>query len=132
MRADLGGAQVIVGDVWSCDPCHADGLTDRLAWQIGPGTSHRKLSPALTLLEGTLAPRVAGQHQRPQQHGANCHAGPLLTSRARVERNVNDGPLADIASLIGTARRLAALGLASVARGSRRVDARIARHHPTL
>lgn len=41
MHADLGGAQVIVGDAWSCGPCHADGLTDRLAWQIGSGTSYR-------------------------------------------------------------------------------------------
>ena len=162
LRAALGGARVIAGDVWSCGACHADGLTDRLAWQIGPGASYRALSPALTLLEGTWPLGWQGSASdltsaaytlhgkigvlRPTQdqvdglaaylgsiaappaantltdrdgslspeaqrgavhfaaHCASCHPGPLFTSRARVERDISDGPFADIASLLGTAR----------------------------
>ncbi len=162
MRAELGGAQVLAGDLWSCGSCHADGLTDRLAWQVGPVGSYRALSPALTLLEGTwplgwqgstsdltsaaytlhakigvlhptqdqvdglaaylgsiAAPPAAntltdreGSPSPEAQRGAvhfaarcaSCHAGPLSTSRARVDRDLDGSPSADIASLIGTAR----------------------------
>lgn len=162
MRAALGGARVLAGDVWSCSACHADGLTDGVAWQVGPVTSYRALTPALTLLEGTwplgwqgstsdLASAAFTLHAkigvlRPTQdqvdglaaylasiaappaantltgrdgapsaeatrgaahfaaHCAGCHPGPLFTSRARVERDVDDGPAADVASLLGTAR----------------------------
>jgi len=162
MRAELGGAQVLAGDLWSCGSCHADGLTDRLAWQVGPVGSYRALSPALTLLEGTwplgwqgstsdltsaaytlhakigvlhptqaqvdglaaylgsiAAPPAAntltdrdGSPSPEAQRGAvhfaarcaNCHAGPLSTSRARVDRDLDGNPSADVASLIGTAR----------------------------
>ncbi|MDB4928010.1 MAG: hypothetical protein JWM10_494, partial [Myxococcaceae bacterium] len=52
MRADLGAGRVVAGDVWSCGTCHADGLTDGLAWSVGPTDAYRALTPALTLLEG--------------------------------------------------------------------------------
>jgi hypothetical protein len=162
MRAELGAAQVLAGDAWSCGSCHADGLTDRLAWQVGPVASYRALSPALTLLEGTwplgwqgstsdlssaaytLHAKIGVLHPTQDQveglaaylgsiaappaantltdrdgsmspeaqrgavhfaaHCAICHAGPLSTSRARVDRDVDGGPFADIASLVGTAR----------------------------
>lgn len=162
MRAELGGAQVLAGDLWSCGSCHADGLTDRLAWQVGPVGSYRALSPALTLLEGTwplgwqgstsdltsaaytlhakigvlhptqdqvdglaaylgsiAAPPAAntltdrdGSPSPEARRGAvhfaarcaSCHAGPLATSKARVDRDLDGSPSADIASLIGTAR----------------------------
>lgn len=162
MRAELGGAQVLAGDLWSCGSCHADGLTDRLAWQVGPVGSYRALSPALTLLEGTwplgwqgstsglasaaytlhakigvlhptqdqvdglaaylgsiAAPPAAntltdrdGSPSPEAQRGAvhfaarcaSCHAGPLSTSRARVDSDLDGSPSADISSLIGTAR----------------------------
>ncbi|MDO9017805.1 MAG: Ig-like domain-containing protein [Deltaproteobacteria bacterium] len=162
MRAELGGDRVLAGDVWSCSACHADGLTDGVAWQVGPVASYRALTPALTLLEGTwplgwqgstsdlasaaftlhakigvlrptqdqvdglaaylasIAPPPAantltGRDGEPSPeatrgaahfaaHCASCHPSPLFTSRERVERGVGDGPAADVASLLGTAR----------------------------
>lgn len=40
-----------------------------------------------------------------QAQCASCHAGPLTTNRARVERDLGGGPPADVSSLLGAATR---------------------------
>jgi DNA-binding beta-propeller fold protein YncE len=43
----------IAGDMWSCNSCHADALSDRIVWQAGPSRMHRNASRPFTQLEGT-------------------------------------------------------------------------------
>lgn len=58
-QAFFTGAGEGFGRYWSCNGCHADGLTDRLIWNAGP-LSNRVVSRPFAWLEGTAPLGWAG------------------------------------------------------------------------
>lgn len=95
-------AVTVTGNVGINDPSTEDAtaLSEYLSSIMPPGRAN-----SLTERDGSLSPQARKGYPVFERVCAGCHAGPLGTSRRRIDKSIGDGKVADIPALVGVYRQ---------------------------
>ena len=95
-------AVTVTGNVGINDPSTEDAtaLSEYLSSIMPPGRAN-----SLTERDGSLSPQARQGYPVFERVCAGCHAGPLGTSRRRIDKSIGDGKVADIPALVGVYRQ---------------------------